>query len=401
MAKAFDCSEVTRFVVRVKITTIQKVSKIRFFIPLILLFSGWLHCLGNTSSWNWHQQFPWVYNDAESDWHYWRAGTDGQFYIWKNRDQAWYRFDDANSKWISTAWDSYFSNSNNSDNKDNNSKDSSNNQNGNTSNSLSQSVTVNGVSRQYLLYIPSSYTGTSQVPLLFNFHGYGGTSNGHMYAADMRSLADKEKFILVYPQGSLLDGAPHWNASPTGSDNKSTANDTGFVDAMITSISSTYRIDNTRIYACGYSNGAMMSYFLGGSMSDKIAAIGSMSGTMLDGNPTPSSPVPMISIHGTNDYVITYTGGSGYSSITQTLRYWAEQNGASATPALTNLTSGTNTIVEKSVYTDSKGTPWVEHYKVVGGGHAWIDLNLNGSNANQLIWDFFNKHDLNGPRDIP
>ena len=382
----------------------------RLIITLIFLFNSWLFSADSTSSWNWHQQFPWVYNDAESDWHYWRAGTDGQFYLWKDKDQTWYRFDATNSKWISTVWDSYFSNSNSSNNKEDSSKDSSSDwtskdsskdQTGNTSNSLTQSVSVNGVSRQYLLYLPTSYNGTSQVPLLFNFHGYGGTSSGHMYAADMRSLADKENFILVYPQGSLLDGSPHWNASPSGSDNKSTANDTGFVDAMITSISSTYQIDSTRIYACGYSNGGMMSYFLGGSMSDKIAAIGSMSGTMLEGNPTPANPVPMINIHGTNDYVITYTGGSGYSSISQVLSYWASQNGASTTPSLSNLTSGTSTIVEKSVYSDSNGTPWVEHYKVVGGGHVWIDLNINGSNANQLLWDFFKKHDLNGPRSNP
>jgi polyhydroxybutyrate depolymerase len=109
----------------------------------------------------------------------------------------------------------------------------------------------------------------------------------------------------------------------------------------------------------------------------------------------------MINIHGTNDYVITYTGGSGYSSIPQVLTYWASQNGASSTPSLTNLTSGTSTIVEKSVYSDSNGNPWVEHYKVVGGGHVWIDLNINGSNANQLLWDFFKKHDLNGPRANP
>jgi polyhydroxybutyrate depolymerase len=377
----------------------------RLIITLIFLFNSWLFSADSTSSWNWHQQFPWVYNDAESDWHYWRAGTDGQFYLWKDKDQTWYRFDAANSKWISTAWDSYFSNSNSSNNKDDSSKDSSwdgsskdssKDQTGSTSNSLTQSVSVNGVPRQYLLYVPTSYNGTSQVPLLLNFHGYGGTSSGHMYSADMRSLADKENFILVYPQGSLNGGYPHWNASPPGSDNKSTADDTGFAEAMITSISSSYQIDATRIYACGYSNGGMMSYFLGASMSDKIAAIGSMSGTMLDGNPIPSNPVPMINIHGTADSILPYSGGDGSTSTVNTLSYWAEQNGASSTPVINMLNSG-SLSVEKSVYSDSNGTAWVEHYKVIGGGHVWIDLNINGSNANQLIWDFFSKHNLNGP----
>ena len=136
-------------------------------------------------------------------------------------------------------------------------------------------------------------------------------------------------------------------------------------------------------------------------MSDKIAAIGSVAGTMLDGNPDPASPVPMINIHGTADYVIAYTGGDGAGSISSVLTYWAEKNGASSIPAVTNLTSGTSTIVEKSVYSDSGGTPWVEHYKVVGGGHVWLELDINGSNANDLIWDFFSKHALSGPITTP
>ena len=275
------------------------------------------------------------------------------------------------------------------------SKDNSTNSSAET---LNLSLQHDGLTREYLLYVPSSYNSNTAVPLLFNFHGYGGTSSDHLSTADMRSLADQENFLLCYPQGSSDSyGFGHWNAALAGGDNKSSANDIGFVSAMITSISSSYQVDSTRIYACGYSNGAMMSYFLGGSMSDKIAAIGSVSGTMLEGNPDPVSPVPMINLHGTADSVLTYSGGDGSTSTTDTLLYWATKNGASTTPVLTNLNSG-DFSVEKSVYSDSNGTAWVEHYKVINGGHVWFDLDLNGSDTNQLLWDFFNKHDLNGPR---
>ena len=140
-----------------------------------------------------------------------------------------------------------------------------------------------------------------------------------------------------------------------------------------------------------------MSYFLGGIMSDKIAAIGSVSGTMLDGNPDPTNPIPMINLHGTADTVLDYSGGDGSSSTTETLVYWASHNGASTTPETKSLTS--NTLrVDQFIYSDSNGTVWVEHYKIFNGGHVWFDLDLNGSNTNQLLWDFFKKHELNGPR---
>ncbi|MEC8244783.1 MAG: PHB depolymerase family esterase [Verrucomicrobiota bacterium] len=364
----------------------------------------------NQTQWNWHGAFPWVYSHLEKGWHYWHAGRDGNFYRWKDSNKTWYHYDQNLEKWSVVSSVVSASNSSSSDSSekygddnwwdyfdksDDSSKDNSTNTSGET---LNLSLQHDGLTREYLLYVPSSYNGNSAVPLLFNFHGYGGTSSDHLSTADMRSLADQENFLLCYPQGSSDSyGSGHWNAALPSGDNKSTADDTGFVSAMITSISSSYQVDSTRIYACGYSNGGMMSYFLGGSMSEKIAAIGSVSGSMLEGNPDPTNPVPMINFHGTADYVLTYSGGDGSTSTTDTLSYWATRNGASTTPVITNMDSG-NLSVQKSVYSDSNGTVWVEHYKVINGGHVWFDFDLNGSDTNQLLWDFFEKHDLDGPR---
>ena len=346
---------------------------------LFFLIVGQLTSPLSAGDWNWQQEFPWVYNNDESDWHYWRAGTDGNFYLWKNKLKAWYQFDSTTKKWVSLS-----------------SSTSS------SSTSQAQTGTFNlalshdGLTREYILYVPSSYTGSTQVPLLFNFHGFSGTSSGQMNDSDMRSLSETETFILVYPQGSLLGGYSHWNAALSGGSNKSTADDVGFVETMISSISSSYQVDSTRIYACGYSNGGFFSYFLAGHRSNVVAAVGSVSGTMLEGNPDPANPVPTINLHGTSDSVVPYTGGTSYTAIPTVASYWADKNGADATPVVTNLTSG-SAFVEKSVYSDSNGTAWVEHYKINGGQHVWFDLDLGGSGTNDLIWNFFSKHGLNGP----
>ena len=370
---------------------------------LFLLLPGLLSAENNHSRWNWLGAFPWVYNHQEQGWHYWHTGEGGKFYRWKDSNQTWYLYDQASEKWsaISAVTSSNDESETDSPEKSDYDKSDSSSKDKDTTlldGTISLSLLHDGLTREYLLYVPSSYNTDIAVPLLFNFHGYGGTSNGHLASSDMRSLADQENFILCYPQGSTDPyGFGHWNASLPGGDNKSSADDSGFVDAMITSISSSYKVDTKRIYACGYSNGAMMSYFLGGLMSDKIAAIGSVSGTMLEGNPDPISPVPMINLHGTADSVLAYSGGDGSTSTTDTLLYWATKNGASPTPVITNLNSG-NSSVEKSVYSDTNGITWVEHYKVINGGHVWFDLDLNGLGTNQLLWDFFKKHDLNGPR---
>ena len=85
-------------------------------------------------------------------------------------------------------------------------------------NSNAEILSHNDETREYILYVPNSYDGTTDVPLMFNFHGFGGSASWYMDDADMRALADSENFILVYPQGTCLDGSSHWNPSLSSAD---------------------------------------------------------------------------------------------------------------------------------------------------------------------------------------
>ena len=165
----------------------------------------------------------------------------------------------------------------------------------------SNTIFHDGINREYIIYVPKSYDRTSSIPLVLNFHGFGGSASEFMDYADMRSLAESEIFILAYPQGSYLNGAAHWNACPTGIDNKSTADDFGFIESMINEISSSYNLDMKRLYAAGYSNGGMMAYGLANHKSDLIAAVASVSGAMLDCLGPTSHPIPIIHFHGTSE----------------------------------------------------------------------------------------------------
>lgn len=265
---------------------------------------------------------------------------------------------------------------------------------------FTRTLSHNGVARQYILYVPDSLDGTSRVPLMLNFHGFGGTADRHLRFADMRPLADSGTFILVYPQGTLLDGSPHWNAGLKTDRNKSDADDFGFVEALIDEISSDYNIDPARVYACGYSNGAFFSYALACYHSDKIAAIGSVAGTMMAetyNECSPSHPTAMVNIHGTSDAVVPYGGTEGLKSIDAVLAYWTGFNNTSATPTVNRITDGATTI-ERHSYTDGDKNTSVEHYKVINGGHVWFDINYEGANTSALIWNFVSRFDINGLR---
>ena len=262
---------------------------------------------------------------------------------------------------------------------------------------FSRSIEVDGETREYLIYIPNSYDTIKSVPLLLNFHGFGGSANEFMDDADMRSLAASYSFILVYPQGSSLDGFSHWNACPIGGDNKSDADDFGFVEAIINKVSSQYNIDVERIYSAGYSNGGMMAYGLANYRSDLIAAVASVSGAMLDCIGSTSHPMPVVHLHGTLDGILPYNGSSDWSSAQSTLDYWINFNNTITIPTVSIDNSGGMSI-EHYVYDQGDRSVSVEHYKYIGGDHVWFSAAFQGRNTSELVWDFVSQFDINGKR---
>ena len=261
------------------------------------------------------------------------------------------------------------------------------------SNNNAQTIIHDGINREYVLYIPNSYDGTSAVPLMLNFHGFGGSASDYMNYADMRSVAESDTFILAYPQGSCLDGSSHWNACPTGGDNKSDADDFGFVESMINEISSQYNIDMERIYAAGYSNGGMMAYGLANYKSDLIAAVASVSGVMLDCIGPTSHPMPVVHLHGTSDGVLPYNGGDGWNSAQSTLEHWINFNNTVLTPTVIS-----DNNIEHYVYDQGDSLVSVEHYKYIGGDHVWFNSTFEGQNTSELVWNFVSRFDINGLR---
>jgi len=261
------------------------------------------------------------------------------------------------------------------------------------SNNNAQTIIHDGINREYVLYIPNSYDGTSAVPLMLNFHGFGGSASDYMNYADMRSVAESDTFILVYPQGSCSDGSSHWNPCPVGGDNKSTADDIGFVESMINEISSQYNVDMERIYAAGYSNGGMMAYGLAHYKSDLIAAVASVSGVMLDCTGPTSHPMPVVHLHGTSDGVLPYNGGDGWNSTQSTLEHWINFNNTVLTPTVIS-----DNNIEHYVYDQGDSLVSVEHYKYIGGDHVWFSATFQGQNTSELIWNFVSRYDINGLR---
>ena len=273
----------------------------------------------------------------------------------------------------------------------------------NAQQTLNESMLHDGVTREYIVYVPAVYNGSSSVPLLFNFHGYGMSANNQMSYGNMRAVADTAGFILVYPQGTLFWGSPHWNVGSWTLG--STADDIGFTEAMIDTLAANYNIDLNRVYSCGYSNGGYFSFVLACQLSAEIAAIGSVGGTMSTetyNSCNPSHPTPVVTIHGTDDALVSYSGGNpnNSESLSDVNTYWANYNNTIVPPVvstLPNIDTTDGSTAELSLFDNGDNCTSVEHYKVIGGDHdwpgSWGNMDIN---ADAVIWSFVSKYDLNG-----
>ena len=264
---------------------------------------------------------------------------------------------------------------------------------------ISETIQHDGLIREYSIYVPASYDGTANFPLLFNLHGGGGTIASHIGIADMSLIADTANFIVVYPQARQdpSDGNSfNWIAKVPG-----TFDDVTFFSSLIDTISSNYQIDQNRIYACGYSLGGDMSFELACKLNSRIAAIAPVARTM-QANPnsfcSPAHPTGVLTILGTDDITspyngITWMGVEYYLSAAATHSYWVTHNNCDTT-ATVNVVSPS---VERYTWSTASGCAYVEELKVIGGGHDWPGSFGNMTiDANIEIWQFVSRYDING-----
>lgn len=264
------------------------------------------------------------------------------------------------------------------------------------------SIYTGGMYRNYRIYIPAAYTGTTAWPLVFDLHGYTSSASAQQAYSNFMPIADTAHFLTVYPNGTLSGGYPYWNAGFGGS-----VNDVAFISALIDSLSAQYNIDPNSVYSCGMSNGGYMSHTLACDLSSRIAAIASVTGSMSTYQHmicNPGRPVPVMQISGTADATVYYNGGAGYLHIDSVVKYWVTENSCNAWGSFSNVPN-INTMdgctAEHYVWNLGLSGSTVELYKIINGGHTWpgspfiIGTTNYDFSASEKIWLFFRKYKLN------
>jgi polyhydroxybutyrate depolymerase len=239
-----------------------------------------------------------------------------------------------------------------------------------------QKITSGGVVRPYLLHIPTGYDGSSALPLVFVLHGAGGNAASMVKATGMNGKADQQNFFVAYLNGT--GDRPGWNTGITPNLGI-TVDDVAFIRELLADLEQQVYVDSSRVYVAGFSNGAFMGNRLAAELSDLLAAVAVVEGTIGikqdDGTwntiPEPHGPMPIIIINGEKDPVVIYNGGPGKGgdnfesmSVADAVAFWTKADGCSGTPV-----QESSAIVSMEDYQTCADGSEVLLYSTVNGVH--------------------------------
>jgi polyhydroxybutyrate depolymerase len=278
------------------------------------------------------------------------------------------------------------------------------------------SVLVGTDWRTYNIHFPKGYTANGKYPLILGFHGgqqAGRTELGWQALPSQSRLsekADKEGFMVVYPEGKEFVTGRSWNAGNCCPPSSSRGvDDVAFVNSLLNKLFSNYPIDTTRVYATGTSNGGMFCYRLACELSHRISAIAPNVASHMYQPCNPAKKIPIISFNSKIDPVVPYNGGFGPSTVTflrdvyfpsqdSVLRIWSGMNNCMRRDTVINGQNNNYDFIKLSNCTCNVE---VHHYATTDGGHSWpggvpndVSPVSTQINATDLLWSFFQNYTL-------
>jgi polyhydroxybutyrate depolymerase len=221
-----------------------------------------------------------------------------------------------------------------------------------------ETVQSGGATREYRLDIPAGYDGTTQVPLFFNLHGFGGSADRQDEYTALDEAAAEVDGIVVTPQG--VGGAFFFDPESA---------DLVFLSELITDLQERLCIDPTRVAVAGISNGAALSATAACVLSDQLSAVGLVAATVPPLGCTPDTRTSVIAFHGTADSAALYEGSAEDNLLPaeEGIAAWAAQDGCAGEPAIEDVAPD----VQHWTWSGCQDGTAVEFYPVEGVGHVW------------------------------
>jgi len=247
-----------------------------------------------------------------------------------------------------------------------------------------QRLTSGGRERTYRLFVPASYDGRTELPLVLDMHGSGGNAAGQAATSRFEALAASEGFLVATLQAGAEGN--RWNVPIVAG----RPDDVQYVSDVIDHVAARACTDRQRVYATGFSGGARMSSLLACKLGRRVAAIAPMAGLRWPG-PCEGRAVPVLTFHGLADPQNTYDGhaegrgGEWVESVPEALAGWAKHNGCAGDAKLDDPPGPLSTLRYEGCKAE------VRLVRIDGLVHRWARDEVD---ATREMWEFFRRHTL-------
>ncbi len=264
--------------------------------------------------------------------------------------------------------------------------------------------------RTCLVHVPKGYDPKKPAAVVLALHGAAMNGPMMVWFSGLNKKSDDAGFIVVYPSGTGTGPFLTWNAGGfKGKMARGRADDVAFIGKLLDDLGTVVKVDEKRVYACGMSNGGMMCYRLAAELSDRLAAIAPVAGTIAVEESKPKRPVPVIHFHGSKDNLVPFEIGKGKApafmrlkGVEDSIQTWVKLNGCDDKPRTETISrDGDEMKVTRKTYASGKDGAEVVLIVVEEGGHTWpgqeppvgfIGKSAKNVSANDLMWEFFQKH---------
>lgn len=278
-----------------------------------------------------------------------------------------------------------------------------------------QEITTQGIKRTYHIFVPSVFTNS---PIVFLFHGYGNSNDGILGLDGKASpyevwleIAQREKLIIVVPNGLDTGTEKGWNDCRNDAIGNSLQDDVRFVRDLIDVVVEKYQANAKRVYATGTSNGGHFSIRLGIEMYDKLTAFAAIAAANSVNTKCIPSVVPISALfmNGTADPLLPYTGGQMTGdrgevfSAADTISDWVNRDKTETNPMVFSFpdepSTEDNSSVSKHSFLNGTNNTEVVLYRIDGGGHNEPSIKIKKENSAgdqnrdiemaEEVWTFF------------
>jgi polyhydroxybutyrate depolymerase len=287
-----------------------------------------------------------------------------------------------------------------------------------------RTISEGGIERLYLLHVPKQYERAKPMPLVLMLHGFGGTAANAIRETGWSAKADREGFIVVYPQATRPDESAKPNLRNNGTawndgsgrfhSSERKIDDVAYIRAVIERTKKELSIDAKRVFVTGFSNGGSMTFRIGNTLADIVTAIAPVASASWADTLQPARKISMLYITGANDPLNPLEGGvprlafkkksedrTAKHPVNTQIAQWVSALGLPSAAVKDETVNG----VRRQTFAAAKEAPQVEFITVDGLGHIWaggenllpefvVGKPTDKLNATDTIWTFFNKHSM-------